>query len=90
MAQGVRKPWYNFRVIDHRRGGTHRRNKEGSIGRVFIGLASGRRTWFWKEDLKGSRIQIKRRLTEKACSFFMKYWLKNLVLRSDDNDFVSP
>jgi nicotinamide mononucleotide (NMN) deamidase PncC len=44
--------------------------KRSPIGRVFIGLAIGRRIWVKKEDLKGSRKEIKRKASEKALQVF--------------------
>jgi nicotinamide-nucleotide amidase len=44
--------------------------KRAPIGRVFIGLTNGRKTWVRKEDLKGSRREIKEKATEKALQFF--------------------
>lgn len=71
MAQGVRKAFgttfgLSTTGVAGPRGGT----KRAPIGRVFIGLANGRRTWVWNEDLKGSRIQIKGKSTEKALQYF--------------------
>ncbi len=47
-------------------GGTRR----SPVGRVFIGLAAGRKVWVNKLDLKGSRRAIKEKATEKALQFF--------------------
>ena len=71
MAQGVRKAFdttfgLSTTGVAGPTGGTIR----SPVGRVFIGLAKGRRTWVWKEDLKGSRREIKERATEKALQFF--------------------
>ena len=71
MAQGVRKAFgTNFGLSTTGVAGPTGGTKRAPIGRVFIGLANGRRTWVWKEDLKGSRIQIKRKATEKALQYF--------------------
>ena len=65
MAQGVRKAFgTNFGLSTTGVAGPTGGTKRAPIGRVFIGLASGRRTWVWKLDLKGSRREIKR---ESAC-----------------------
>jgi len=71
MAQGVRKAFgttfgLSTTGVSGPTGGT----KRAPIGRVFIGLASGRRAWVKKEDLKGSRKEIKRKASEKALQFF--------------------
>jgi len=71
MAQGVRKIFNTTYGISTTgvagpTGGT----KRSPIGRVFIGLAKGRRTWVKKEDLKGSRREIKEKAAEKALQVF--------------------
>jgi nicotinamide-nucleotide amidase len=73
MAQGVRKAFnttfgLSTTGVAGPTGGTER----APIGRVFIGIADGRRTWVRKLDLKGSRREIKRKATEKALRFFYK------------------
>ena len=71
MAQGVRKAFHTtFGLSTTGVAGPTGGTKRAPIGRVFIGLANGRRTWVWKADLKGSRIQIKRKATEKTLQFF--------------------
>jgi nicotinamide-nucleotide amidase len=47
-------------------GGTRR----SPVGRVFIGIASRKRTWVKKLDLKGTRREIKEKATEKTLQFF--------------------
>jgi len=44
--------------------------KRSPVGRVFIGLADGRRVWVKKLDLKGTRRQIKQGAAETALQFF--------------------
>ncbi|MFH1625829.1 MAG: CinA family protein, partial [Pseudomonadota bacterium] len=44
--------------------------KRAPIGRVFIGFANRRRTGVRREDLKGSRREIKRNAAETALEFF--------------------
>ena len=71
MAQGVRKAFgTNFGLSTTGVAGPTGGTKRAPIGRVFIGLASGRRTWVWKLDLKGNRREIKKKATEKALQFF--------------------
>jgi PncC family amidohydrolase len=73
MAQGVRKAFgTTFGLSTTGVAGPTGGTKRAPIGRVFIGLANGRRTWVWKEDLKGSRKEIKRKASEKALQFFYK------------------
>ena len=65
MAQGVRKTFgTTFGLSTTGVAGPTGGTKRAPIGRVFIGLASGRRTGVWKLDLKGSRREIKR---ESVC-----------------------
>ena len=71
MAQGVRKAFdTTFGLSTTGVAGPTGGTKRSPVGRVFIGLAQGRRTWVWKEDLKGSRRKIKKKATEKALQFF--------------------
>jgi nicotinamide mononucleotide (NMN) deamidase PncC len=44
--------------------------KRSPVGRVFIGLAVGRKVWVKKLDLKGNRREIKEKATEKALQIF--------------------
>jgi len=71
MAQGVRKAFNTtFGLSTTGVAGPTGGTKRAPVGRVFIGIANGRRTWVRKEDLKGSRKEIKRRAAEKALQFF--------------------
>ncbi|MGO8989362.1 MAG: CinA family protein [bacterium] len=44
--------------------------KRSPVGRVFIGLAAGKKIWVKKLNLKGSRRDIKEKATEKSLEFF--------------------
>ena len=71
MAQGVRKAFgTTFGLSTTGVAGPTGGTKRAPIGRVFIGLAIGRKTWVRKEDLRGSRKEIKRKASEKALQFF--------------------
>jgi len=71
MAQGVRKAFNTtFGLSTTGVAGPTGGTKRSPVGRVFIGIASGRRTWVKKLDLKGSRREIKEKATEKALQFF--------------------
>jgi nicotinamide-nucleotide amidase len=79
MSQGVQKAFHtNFGLsttgVAGPTGGTIR----SPIGRVFVGLSDGRRTWVKKLDLKGSRRAIKEKATEKVLQFFYE-----TLIRSD-------
>jgi len=71
MARGVRKAFgttfgLSTTGVAGPTGGTRR----SPVGRVFVGLAAGRKVWVKKLDLKGSRREIKRKATEKGLQFF--------------------
>ncbi|MGB7574211.1 MAG: nicotinamide-nucleotide amidohydrolase family protein [Thermodesulfobacteriota bacterium] len=71
MAQGVRKAFSTtFGLSTTGVAGPTGGTKRSPVGRVFIGIASGKRTWVKKLDLKGSRRGIKEKTTEKALQFF--------------------
>jgi PncC family amidohydrolase len=71
MAQGVRKAFgTTFGLSTTGVAGPTGGTKRAPIGRVFIGLANGRKTWVRREDLRGSRKEIKRKASEKALRFF--------------------
>ena len=71
MAQGVRKAFgttfgLSTTGVAGPKGGT----KRSPGGRVFIGVAAGRKTWVKREDLKGSRREIKKKASERALQIF--------------------
>lgn len=73
MAQGVRKTFgttfgLSTTGVAGPKGGT----KRSPVGRVFIGVAAGRKTWVKREDLKGSRREIKKKASERALQFFFE------------------
>ena len=71
MAQGVRKAFgTTFGLSTTGVAGPTGGTKRSPVGRVFIGFADGRRTLVRKLDLRGSRIQIKRKATERTLQFF--------------------
>ncbi len=71
MAQGVRKAFSTtFGLSTTGVAGPTGGTKRSPIGRVFIGIAKGNRTWVKKEDYRGSRRDIKKQAAEKALQFF--------------------
>lgn len=71
MAQGVRKAFgTTFGISTTGVAGPTGGTKRSPVGRVFIGVASGKRTWVKKLDLKGNRREIKKKATEKSLEFF--------------------
>jgi len=87
MAQGVRKAFgTNFGLSTTGVAGPTGGTKRDPIGRVFIGLTHGGRSWIWKEDLKGSRREIKEKASEKALIFFYEILIhEDLVAKKADN-----
>ena len=73
MAQGVRKTFNTtFGLSTTGVAGPTGGTKRSPIGRVFIGVAKGKRTWVGKEDFKGSRREIKKQAAEKSLEFLYK------------------
>jgi PncC family amidohydrolase len=71
MAQGVRKTFgTTFGLSTTGVAGPTGGTKRSPIGRVFIGFTDGRRTWVQREDLKGSRREIKEKATERVLKSF--------------------
>jgi len=78
MAQGVRKAFHTtFGLSTTGVAGPTGGTRRSPIGRVFIGISDGKRTWVKKEDLKGSRREIKKKATEEALQLFYE----RLILR---------
>jgi len=70
MAQGVRKAFNTtFGLSTTGVAGPTGGTKRSPVGRVFIGLADGRRTCVRKLDLKGNRREIKEKAAEKSLEF---------------------
>ena len=83
MAQGVRKAFgTTFGLSTTGVAGPTGGTKRAPIGGVFIGLAIGRSTWVWKEDLKGDRKEIKRKASEKALQFFYEILVEKTGLKT--------
>ena len=87
MAQGVRKAFgTTFGLSTTGVAGPTGGTKRAPIGRVFIGLANGRRTWVMKLNLEGSRREIKEKATEKALKFFYEILIHgDLVAKKSDD-----
>jgi PncC family amidohydrolase len=80
MGEGVRKTFNTtFGLSTTGVAGPTGGTKRSPVGRVFVGIAKGNRTWVKKLDLKGSRREIKRKATEKGLQFFYEK-LINAVL----------
>jgi len=83
MAQGARKAFHttfglSTTGVAGPTGGTER----SPIGRVFIGLANGRRTWVRKLDLKGNRREIKEKAAERSLEFLYEILIRKTGLKT--------
>jgi PncC family amidohydrolase len=73
MAQGVRRAFNTtFGLSTTGVAGPTGGTKRSPIGRVFIGISNGKRSWVRKLDLKGSRREIKEKAAERSLEFFHK------------------
>jgi nicotinamide-nucleotide amidase len=73
MAQGVRKTFNTtFGLSTTGVAGPTGGTKRSPVGRVFIGVAKGKKTWVKKIDLKGNRREIKKKAAERSLDFFYK------------------
>ena len=80
MAQGVRRAFHTtFGLSTTGVAGPTGGTKRSPIGRVFIGLAKGRRTWVRKLDLKGNRREIKEKAAEKSLEFLYEILAEKAV-----------
>ncbi len=84
MAQGVRKAFgttfgLSTTGVAGPKGGT----KRSPVGRVFIGVAAGRKTWVKREDLKGSRREIKKKASERALQIFYEILVEKAGLYTE-------
>ena len=79
MAQGVRKTFgTTFGLSTTGVAGPTGGTKRAPIGRVFIGLADGKRDFTKKLDLKGSRREIKEQATKLCLEIFYAYLTNSL------------
>jgi nicotinamide-nucleotide amidase len=70
MAQGVRKAFHTtFGLSTTGVAGPTGGTKRSPVGRVFVGIASGKRTCVKKLDLKGGRRKIKEKAAERSLEF---------------------
>jgi nicotinamide-nucleotide amidase len=73
MAQGVRKTFNTtFGLSTTGVAGPTGGTKRSPVGRVFIGIAKGNRTWVKKLDLKGRRREIKKQAAERSLEFLIE------------------
>src|SRR4030042_7127280 len=70
MAQGVRKAFgTTFGLSTTGVAGPTGGTKEKPVGLVYIGLVDGKKAFVRKENLKGSRREIKRKAAERSLRF---------------------
>ena len=87
MAQGVRKAFgTTFGLSTTGVAGPTGGTKRAPIGRVFIGLANGRKTWVRREDLRGSRKEIKRKASEKDLQYIYEIMIYRDLIAKKAND----
>jgi PncC family amidohydrolase len=81
MAQGVRKAFNTtFGLSTTGVAGPTGGTKRSPLGRVFIGVTNGKRTWMRKLDLKGNRREIKKQAAERSLEFlYEKVGHKNFL-----------
>jgi len=83
MAQGVRKAFgTTFGLSTTGVAGPTGGTKRSPIGRVFIGVAMGKRTWVRQEDFKGSRRDIKKQSAESSLEFLYKILVEKAGLKT--------
>ena len=83
MAQGVRKAFNTtFGLSTTGVAGPTGGTKRSPIGRVFIGISDGKRTWVRKLDLKGSRREIREKAAEESLEFLYQILIEKAELRT--------
>jgi PncC family amidohydrolase len=86
MAQGVRETFRTtFGLSTTGVAGPAGGTKRSPIGRVFIGVADGKRGYVKKLDLKGTRREIKEMATQKCLEVFYGYMTKTLRIKKTRN-----
>ncbi len=87
MAQGVRKTFgTTFGLSTTGVAGPTGGTKRSPVGRVFIGLAVGKKVLVKKLDLKGTRREIKEKASEKALQFFYKILIHGDLVAKEADD----
>ena len=78
MAQGIRKAFHTtFGLSTTGVAGPTGGTKRSPVGRVFIGIAGGKRIGVKKLDFKGNRREIKEKATEKSLEFFYEILVRS-------------
>jgi nicotinamide-nucleotide amidase len=83
MAQGVRKAFgTTFGLSTTGVAGPTGGTKRSPVGRIFIGLTDGRRTWVQKLDLKGDRRAVKEKAAEISLEFLHKILIEKTGVKT--------
>jgi nicotinamide-nucleotide amidase len=83
MAQGVRKAFHTtFGLSTTGVAGPTGGTKRSPVGRVFVGIAGGKRIWVKKLDFKGNRREIKEKATERSLEFFHEIVIEKAGLKT--------
>lgn len=78
MAQGVQKAFHTtFGLSTTGVAGPTGGTKRSPVGRIFIGIAGGKRIGVKKLDFKGNRREIKEKATEKSLEFFYEILVRS-------------
>ena len=73
MAQGVRRAFHTtFGLSTTGVAGPTGGTKRSPVGRVYIGISKGNKTWVRQLDLTGNRRKIKEEAVEKSLQFLEK------------------
>ena len=87
MAQGVRKTFgTTFGLSTTGVAGPTGGTKRSPVGRVFIGVTTGRKIWVKKLDLRGSRRAIKQKATETALEFLYQILVYGDLVANEADD----
>jgi len=83
MAQGVRKTFNTtFGLSTTGVAGPTGGTKRSPVGRVFIGVAKGKRTWVRQHNFKGGRREIKKKASERSLEFFYEILVEKAGLKT--------
>jgi len=78
MAQGVGIAFHTtFGLSTTGLSGPTGGTKRSPVGKVFIGIAGGKRIWVKNFDFKGNRREIKEKATERSLEFFYEILVRS-------------
>jgi PncC family amidohydrolase len=89
MAQGVRRAFNTtFGLSTTGVAGPTGGTKRSPVGRVFIGLAAGRKVWVKKLDLKGNRREVKKQAAERSLKFLFERIVRSGQSRTSEREGI--